>query len=97
MRVLKLNTCILHTYMQAYQLGYKYPKYLFLTYGSYESQWWASYNDEVLCTPTELAEVLQFSLAALHFPSRLDGTESPNVNKTTLTNYRKYARIHAHR
>ena len=48
----------------------KYPQYLFLTYGSYESQWWAAQMDEeVNCNPQDRAEVLQFSLAALHFPS----------------------------
>ena len=43
---------------------------MFLTYGSYESHWWAYFEDE--CSPEEIAEVLQFSLAALHFhiPSR---------------------------
>lgn len=51
----------------------KYPQYLFLTYGSYESQWWAAQMDEevdlINCNPQDRAEVLQFSLAALHFPS----------------------------
>jgi hypothetical protein len=48
----------------------KYPQYLFLIYGSYESQWWASKMDEkVNCRPQDRAEVLQFSFAALHFPS----------------------------
>ena len=48
----------------------KYPKYLFLTYGSYESHWWTIQDDNSLmgCSPEERAEVLQFSLAALHFP-----------------------------
>ena len=54
----------------------KYPKYVFLTYGSYESQWWTTHSNEtkdiVGCSPDDIAEVLQFSLAALHFrtPSR---------------------------
>ena len=64
---------------QAYQLGLKYPKHLFLTYGSYESHWWATNDSQVECTPTEMAEVLQFSLAALHFPSLSDNTEPSNV------------------
>lgn len=52
----------------------QYPKHLFFTYGSYESQWW-TVKDHVLregqtkCTPEERAGVLEFSLAALHFPS----------------------------
>ena len=50
-------------------LGLKYPRHLFLTYGSYESQWWLvddKYEDQ--CSPKDRAEVLQFSLAALHYP-----------------------------
>ena len=51
----------------------KYPQYLFLTYGSYESQWWAVQMDEevevIICSPQDRAEVLQFSFVALHFPS----------------------------
>ena len=56
--------------LQAHRLGMKYPKYLFLTYGSYESQWWTLEDDEKLddCSPKDRAEVLQFSLAALHYP-----------------------------
>ena len=76
-----------HAIMQAYQLGLKYPQYLFLTYGSYESHWWATHDSQVKCTAVEMAEVLQFSLAGLHFPSlSVDSeTESPNVNKGLLT------------
>ena len=51
----------------------KYPQYLFLTYSSYESHWWAKQIDgevePINCSPQDRAEVLQFSLAALHFPS----------------------------
>ena len=52
----------------------KYPQYVFLTYGTYETQWW-TINDEALtdyelkCSPEERAETLEFSLAALHFSS----------------------------
>lgn len=49
----------------------KYPKYVFLTYGSYsDSQWWT--KEEVQCSPEDIAEALLFSLAVLHFhkPSR---------------------------
>lgn len=43
-------------------------------YGDYEVQWWSIQNDDtgdgsVKCSPEERAEVLQYSLAALHFPS----------------------------
>ena len=51
--------------MQAHKLGMKYPKYVFLTYGFYKSQWWINYEET--CSPYDIAEVLQFSLAALHF------------------------------
>ena len=52
----------------------KYPQYVFLTYGTYESQWWtmedeAIADDELKCSPEERAEVLEFSLASLHFSS----------------------------
>ena len=51
----------------------RYPKHLFLTYGTYESQWWAvedykSFVEEELnCSAEDRAKVLDFSLAALHF------------------------------
>ena len=51
--------------MQAHKLGMKYPNYVFLTYGSYKSQWWINYEEN--CSPDDIAKVLQFSLAALHF------------------------------
>ena len=71
--------------MQAYQLGLKYPKHLFLTYGSYESHWWATNDSQVECTPTEIADVLQFSLAALHFPMQLsDDMKSSDVSLKLL-------------
>ena len=75
----------------------KYPQYLFLTYGSYESQWWALQIDEevepINCSPEDRAEVLQFSFAALHFPSfssantsaiisEEDGTDNSPVSYT---------------
>ena len=56
----------IYAHVQAHKFGIKYPRYVFLTYGSYESQWWATqYNDE--CSLEDIAEVLQFSLAVLHF------------------------------
>ena len=57
-------------YFQAHELGMKYPKHLFLTYGTYESQWWIPPDDEDvhhLCTPEDRARVLKNSFAALHF------------------------------
>ena len=70
-------------HMQAHKLGIKYPKYAFLTYGTYEPQWWITQRGEGIedsneCRPEEIAEVLEFSLAALHFPS-----ESLSVTKNS--------------
>ena len=59
----------------------KYPQYVFLTYGTYEPQWW-TINDETFtddklkCNPEERAEVLEFSLATLHFSSVSDNVAS---------------------
>ena len=51
----------------------KYPKHLFLTYGSYESQWWSREDSvEDLCSPVDRAKVLEFSLAALHYPPSVE-------------------------
>lgn len=51
---------------QAYKLGMKYPKYVFITYASYMSKWWVTPEDEE-CSSDNIAEVLQFSLTALYF------------------------------
>lgn len=60
--------------LKAYRLGKRYPRHLFLTYGNYEAQWWSTQDENredvsVRCSSEERAEVLQYSLAALHFPS----------------------------
>ena len=60
--------------MQAHKLGMRYPKHLFLTYGTYESQWWTIEDDrsvegELVCSAEDRASVLEFSLAASHYPS----------------------------
>ena len=52
--------------LQAYKLGMKYPKYVFITYASYMSKWWVTPEDEE-CSSDNIAEVLQFSLTALYF------------------------------
>ena len=60
---------LIHNF-QAHELGMKYPKHLFLTYGTYESQWWIPPDDEDvhhLCTPEDRARVLEYSFAALDF------------------------------
>ena len=55
--------------MQAYRLGVRYPKYVFLTYGTYEHQWWvsqSSHSDDE-CSSDDIANMLQYSLAVSHF------------------------------
>lgn len=54
----------------------KYPKNVFITYCLYESQWWAAETDieavtdhSMKCSPEDRAQVLEYSFAALHFPS----------------------------
>ena len=67
----------------------KYPQYVFLTYGTYESQWWtmedeALTDDERKCSPEERAEVLEFSLAALQFssfPSNMSSTKGESDSR----------------
>ena len=65
-----IELCLL---FKAHKLGMRYPKHLFLIYGTYESQWWAVEDDksfveeELNCNAEDRATVLEFSLAALHF------------------------------
>lgn len=65
----------------------KYPKHLFLTYGSYESYWWTredGLSHHSNCTPRDIAEVLQFSFAALQSPPPNDINKA-NVFELTVT------------
>ena len=50
-------------------MGMRYLKYVFLTYGTYEPQWWMSQGNhsEDECTSDDLAHTLQYSLAVSHF------------------------------
>lgn len=48
-------------------MGIRYPKYVFLTYGTYETYWWSTYSDSIECSPEDIADVLKYSLAATHF------------------------------
>ena len=63
----------------------RYPKHLFLTYGTYESQWWAvednrSYvEEEFNCSAEDRATVLEFSLAALHFEISVSASVYPGI------------------
>ena len=47
----------------------RYPKHVFLTYGTYEPQWWVSQSDHTDdgCSSDDIAYTLQFSLAVSHF------------------------------
>ena len=55
--------------MQAHRLGMQYPKYVFLTYGTYEQQWWISQSNhsDNECSSDDIAYTLQYSLAVTHF------------------------------
>lgn len=56
---------------QAHRAGYRYPAYMFLTYAWYPPQWWArnsTENSTIDCTPEDRLEVLEHTLAFLHFP-----------------------------
>lgn len=54
-------------------MGIRYPKYVFLTYGMYDPQWWISQDnhsgDE--CSSEDIAHTLQYSLAVSHFNALL--------------------------
>ena len=65
-----------------------YPKYIFLTFGSYESHWWIPPDDEDVfhnCTPTQRVKVLQRSLAASHFQFFNNQSDADFLRATTST------------
>ena len=65
-----------------------YPKYIFLTYGTYESHWWVPPDDEDIhheCTPAGRAQVLQRSLAAKHFEFLNQNDANYLTQKTNTT------------
>ena len=70
---------------KAHKLEMRYPKHLFLTYGTYESQWWAVEDDksfveeELNCSAEDRATVLEFSLAALHFEISVSASVYPGI------------------
>ena len=66
----------------------RYPKYMFLTYGFYEREWWKEGdNVDERCTPEDVASVLHYSLAATHFyrSSRRNDTFYPLCYDATFT------------
>ena len=59
--------------LQAHRLGLKYPKHVFITYGSYDTQWWTAQTDDS-CSAEDRAEVLLYSLAVLHYNIHSSGS-----------------------
>lgn len=55
---------------QAYHRGYRYPRYLFLTYRWYSNNWWLmeTENENLTCSQQERQVVLPSMLAFLHYP-----------------------------
>ena len=51
----------------------RYPKYVFLTYGIYEPQWWVSQSNHIDdgCSSDDIAHTLQFSLAVSHLDTSM--------------------------
>ena len=45
-----------------------YPRYVFMTYGWYASDWWIPRND-VNCTIENMEQVLNHSLSVFAYPS----------------------------
>ena len=70
--------------MQAHRLGLKYPKHLFIMYGSYETNWWATKEDALVldCSPEDRAEVLTYSLAALHYAHLFENYSIESCQRT---------------
>ena len=52
-----------------------YPKYVFLTYGTYEPWWWISQSDDE-CSSDDIANTLQYSLAVSHFNSSMRNNDN---------------------
>ena len=61
-------------------------------YGDYEAQWWSIQDDDIEdgsinCSPEERAEVLQYSLAALHFPSPYENASLDLMSISSTANF----------
>lgn len=59
---------IITHFIQAYKLGYTYPRYTFLTIAWYAQRWWTLEPEKYGCTAMEFEEVLEYSLSLLHLP-----------------------------
>lgn len=53
--------------MQAYLRGLYGPNYLWIVLGWYDEQWWEEEGD-FSCTPSQLYEVIEGSIAVQHYP-----------------------------
>lgn len=66
----------------------RYPKYTFLTYGSYDTDWWKRESKiDNQCSQKDFASVLNYSLAVMHFhkPIGSDATYYQSCYDATLT------------
>ena len=76
--------------MQAFEHGIRYPQYMFLFYGWYESNWWVGTEEEqnILrnmsafsgCTAEQRASVVPYSLAPLQAEFLQDQNESTIIS-----------------
>lgn len=55
----------IHVYMQAYAEGIYYPKYLLITYGWYDNEWWTvkATSSHYNCTADQRASILAYTVA----------------------------------
>ena len=77
-------TYIYTTYiLQAYRLGFRYPKYMFITYGWFSNNWWTepATSSQHNCTAEERATVLLYTLAPIvsEFPTNLSAQAEPGI------------------
>ena len=73
---------------KAHTLGMGYPKYMFLSYGVYDSHWWMGKKMSIDdCSAEDIAEVLKYSLAVVHFhkPYRSNATFNHSCYDATFT------------
>ena len=64
-----------------------YPRYVFMTYGSYETHWWIPPDDEDVfhqCSPANRTRVLHRSLAATHIQF-INGSDDQDLGMPTET------------
>ena len=69
--------------IQAYRRDFRYPKYMFITYGWYVDKWWEGPPTirEYDCSAEERASLLPYTLAPLapEFPDGMDTRAEPNI------------------